>query len=149
MNFVYEPFMALVKQVREVIDVCVWVVRNRHLVKGVVCSYMLRYLRDSVNEPHARIVRGAGKEYTVTYTLNNNRTFRIPLERRDRRPRNQVVRVTGDGEDITDLFFEWYGPYYDFHLRDVTPDMMGYEHVTVDTLDGNTYTFDTQKIISL
>lgn len=150
MNFLYEPLCALYTNTCTLVSLCVWGVQNRHLLKSVAISYTLKYLRDNTSDTFATIDRRENNQYVITYTLNNERSYNIPLTKSTRRPRNRLMMAwTSDGEDVTDTLEQWYGPYYDFHAQPVTPEMMGFDTLHVQTLDNEELTFDSKKIITI
>lgn len=68
----------------------------------------------------------------------------IPRHRGPSPPIDTIINQ--DGEDVKDEVYKYVGPSFDFHSQKITPRLMGYSKLTINTLT-NSYDIDENEVI--
>lgn len=70
--------------------------------------------------------------YAVQYEVRG-KPYKIFLTKTVRRPKDPKVRAFVDGVEITEELYKWLGPYYDFHTHRITPNILGYSKIRIQS----------------
>src|SRR5271154_7462108 len=94
--------------------------RARTIVKLLIRGYELSYYHD-------------GKRYKIKFPM--------------KRGPNTIIQVLDNTQDVTNKFFEYYGPGRNFHNLVYTPHHLGFDSMTIYYTNGSTKTFEENEMI--
>jgi hypothetical protein len=86
------------------------------------------------------------KMYELTYIINNKLYKQVINPQRG--PKQIISILDQDKLDVTKIIMPYLGPRYDWHHSQLTPKFFGYEHLEFIMLNNDSYTFNTNTIIS-
>mgnify|MGYP006252684663 CR=1 FL=1 len=109
------------------------------LLKMMVIS-LLEYL-----DP--RLIKVNKNKYIVSYVLNN-KLYKLHCKIR-RGPTPVLQVIDQDLNDVTLLFYPWFGSNNDFHKQMYTPKDLNYRELTFQMANGDNKVFEEMDIIQV
>lgn len=110
----------------------------------LLIKYFLTILKQTCTGSTKRIKNT--KMYELTYVINNKMYRQIinPI----RGPNSIVSILNQDNLEHVNLIMSYLGPRYDWHNSELTPNFFGHESLKFIMLNGDTYTFNKDTILS-
>jgi len=86
------------------------------------------------------------KMYELTYIINNKMYKQVINPQRGPKPIISILNQ--DKLEQIDLILPYIGPRYDWHHSQLTPNFFGHESLEFIMLNGDTYTFNKDTVLS-
>ena len=85
--------------------------------------------------------------FVLTYTLNGN-LYKVPLK--IKRGPSPVLYVHNEkNEDLTDVFLQYAGPFYDFHNQRFTPSYFDSKTLFIELSNGTYKQYEEHELMSI
>ena len=120
--------------------------KTRIAIKSVqlLLVYILTMMKQKYTGSVQRIKNT--KMYELTYVINNKVYKQVVNPQRGPNPIISILNQ--DKLELFELIMPYIGPRYDWHYSELTPNFFGHESIDFIMLNGDSYTFNKNTVLS-
>lgn len=120
--------------------------KTKLTIKSVQLLFM--YIITNIKQKYTGCVKRIDNTrlYELTYTINNKIYKQVINPQRG--PNPIVSILNHDKLEVFDLIMPYIGPRYDWHYSALTPNFFGHESLEFIMLNGDTYLFNKNTVLS-